>query len=451
MAAAAPLVLDRRPRNRPSRRVLAARDEATIGRGAPDTRRPRPARACPPATRRPRARPRSRAEGGRRVPERSRRSRSRRRSSPRSPGGRHDFFSEGDYWWPDPGEPGRAVRPSRRAVEPGQLRRPPAGADAHEPRRAGAGRGLAAHRRAHATPSRRRATCAPGSSTRRPAWRRTCATPRPCTVAGAAAESESSTPSTWSRWRGRSRSWRRRPACRRPSGKRRAALVRRLPALDDQRPERHRGARGEEQPRHLLGDAGGGLRAADRERASCSAFCRERFKTVLVPNQVAADGSFPLETARTKPYGYSLFNLDAMATTAFILSAPGEDLWRFETADGRGLRRAVAWMVPFVRERKSWPFPQDVMYDEQWPMRHASLLFAGLAYGEPAGSSCGRRCPPTRRWTRSSATSSSGSRCCGWRSRPVEHRRPAAGSRGGLARWRSCSRRRLLASGCRRG
>ena len=29
-------------------------------------------------------------------------------SSPRSAGGPHDFFSEADYWWPDPGEPGRA-------------------------------------------------------------------------------------------------------------------------------------------------------------------------------------------------------------------------------------------------------------------------------------------------------------------------------------------------------
>ena len=26
-------------------------------------------------------------------------------SSPRSTGGRHDFFSEGDYWWPDPKNP----------------------------------------------------------------------------------------------------------------------------------------------------------------------------------------------------------------------------------------------------------------------------------------------------------------------------------------------------------
>src|SRR5437764_6815050 len=26
--------------------------------------------------------------------------------SPRSAGGPHDFFSEGDYWWPDPNNPG---------------------------------------------------------------------------------------------------------------------------------------------------------------------------------------------------------------------------------------------------------------------------------------------------------------------------------------------------------
>ena len=118
----------------------------------------------------------------------------------------------------------------------------------------------------------------------------------------------------------------------------------------------------------------------DEERL---AFCRDRFRTVLVPGQVGADGSFPLETARTKPYGYSLFNLDAMATVAQILSTAQDDLWPFELPDGRGLRKAVAWMAPWIRSRKGWPFPPDVMYDDQWPMRHASLLFAGLAYGEP--------------------------------------------------------------------
>ena len=112
-------------------------------------------------------------------------------------------------------------------------------------------------------------------------------------------------------------------------------------------------------------------------------FARDRFKTVLVPNQIAADGSFPEELRRTKPYGYSLFNLDAMTTVAQILSTPSDNLWTFELPDGRGLRRAMEYMVPFIRNKRTWPKPPDVMYDAEWPMRHPSLLFAGLALDKP--------------------------------------------------------------------
>ncbi len=111
--------------------------------------------------------------------------------------------------------------------------------------------------------------------------------------------------------------------------------------------------------------------------------CRTRFKTVLL-EQMAPDGSFPRELARTKPYGYSLFNLEAMATTCQILSTPEDDLWTFELADGRGMRKAMAYMTPYIRDRKSWPRPPDVMYDDKWPMRQASLLFAGVAFKEPS-------------------------------------------------------------------
>jgi hypothetical protein len=45
--------------------------------------------------------------------------------------------------------------------------------------------------------------------------------------------------------------------------------------------------------------------------ANLTFYCRDRFMTVLIPNQEATDGSFPQELKRTKPYGYSLFNLDA--------------------------------------------------------------------------------------------------------------------------------------------
>ena len=112
-------------------------------------------------------------------------------------------------------------------------------------------------------------------------------------------------------------------------------------------------------------------------------FCRDRFKTVIAPDQIAVDGSLPQELRRTKPYGYSLFNLEAMATVCQILSTTEDNLWTFQTSDGRGLRRAMEYMTPFIRDKKSWPLKPDVMYDNEWPMRQNSLLFAGLALKRP--------------------------------------------------------------------
>lgn len=110
-------------------------------------------------------------------------------------------------------------------------------------------------------------------------------------------------------------------------------------------------------------------------------FCRSRFKAVLVPNQIAANGSFPEELRRTKPYGYSLFNVDAMSTICELLSTPKDNLWTFELGDGRGMRKAITYMFPYIRDKRTWPLKPDVMYDQEWPMRHCSLLFAGVAYG----------------------------------------------------------------------
>ena len=112
-------------------------------------------------------------------------------------------------------------------------------------------------------------------------------------------------------------------------------------------------------------------------------YCRSRFKTVLVPNQIAVNGSFPEELRRTKPYGYSLFNLDAMATICELLSTPNDNMWTFTTSDGRGIGKAVEYMYPFIKNKKSWPLKPDVMYDSEWPMRHTSLLFAGRALRRP--------------------------------------------------------------------
>lgn len=123
------------------------------------------------------------------------------------------------------------------------------------------------------------------------------------------------------------------------------------------------------------------------------AYCRERFKTIIVPNQIAANGSFPEELRRTKPYGYELFNLEAMAAVCQILSTPEDNLFSFQTADGRGFRKAMEYMAPFIADKRSWPMKPDVMYYDQWPMRQNSLLFAGIAFNRPDYINIWRKLP----------------------------------------------------------
>jgi hypothetical protein len=109
--------------------------------------------------------------------------------------------------------------------------------------------------------------------------------------------------------------------------------------------------------------------------------CRERFKQDLLPNQMAPDGSFPRELARTKPYGYSIFNLDVMTALAELLSTPGENLLDYALPDGRSLARGIAFLAPSLADKSRWPKPPDVMYWNDWPVRQACLVFGAIATG----------------------------------------------------------------------
>lgn len=106
--------------------------------------------------------------------------------------------------------------------------------------------------------------------------------------------------------------------------------------------------------------------------------CRERYKTVLLPNQMAVDGSFPQEMSRTKPYGYALFNLDAMTTVCQILSTESDNLWEFTTSDGKNIRKGMEFMYPFIKDKSKWNLPPDVMYWEEWPIAQPSLIFSAV-------------------------------------------------------------------------
>jgi hypothetical protein len=108
--------------------------------------------------------------------------------------------------------------------------------------------------------------------------------------------------------------------------------------------------------------------------------CTDRFKTVLLPTQMADDGSFPLELKRTKPFGYSLFNIDAMCNLAQILSTPKDNLFDFKTEKGQSLKKGMEFIYPFIVDKSKWPYAKDIYIWEEWPARQSCLLFAGLAY-----------------------------------------------------------------------
>jgi hypothetical protein len=108
--------------------------------------------------------------------------------------------------------------------------------------------------------------------------------------------------------------------------------------------------------------------------------CRERFKTTLI-KQMRRDGSFPRELARTKPYGYSLFVLDNLVTICQILSQPEDNLWQYEDTEGRSIAKGISFLLPYVLDKAAWPYPEDVMHFTDYPSRMSFMLFAGYTLG----------------------------------------------------------------------
>jgi Alginate lyase len=111
-------------------------------------------------------------------------------------------------------------------------------------------------------------------------------------------------------------------------------------------------------------------------------FCRERYKNILLAKQMMQDGSFPLELKRTKPYGYSIFNLDAMVMICQILSNKENNLWKYKTQDGKSIHKGIEFLYPSLMDKLTWAFQKDVMYWDNWPVAQPSLVFGAIAFNK---------------------------------------------------------------------
>jgi hypothetical protein len=104
---------------------------------------------------------------------------------------------------------------------------------------------------------------------------------------------------------------------------------------------------------------------------------REAPKKRIEP-QVEPDGRQPLELARTKSAGYSLMNLSGLFELARLGDATGADLWSFQTKDGRSIRKALDYLVPFGTGERKWTGEQ--IAEVKWTELIPELLAAADKY-----------------------------------------------------------------------
>lgn len=111
----------------------------------------------------------------------------------------------------------------------------------------------------------------------------------------------------------------------------------------------------------------------------------EEAKQRRIAEQVQPDGSLPLELARTNSLGYTVFDLKALAELADLARRVDVDLWNYKTADGRSIRAAIDYVLPYLTGQKKWDRQQITPFKDQdaiEPLRRAAIAYRDARYRE---------------------------------------------------------------------
>lgn len=126
------------------------------------------------------------------------------------------------------------------------------------------------------------------------------------------------------------------------------------------------------------------------DAAAAKQIC-EQARTRRIARQIEPDGRQPLELQRTLSFFYALFNLEGLSRLAVLGERVGVDLWHFQTEDGRGIRDALDWLLPYATGDRPWEFKQTGKPDAR-PFVGV-LREAARVYGDPAYEAAITRLP----------------------------------------------------------
>ncbi|KIO77456.1 hypothetical protein TH53_09270 [Pedobacter lusitanus] len=117
------------------------------------------------------------------------------------------------------------------------------------------------------------------------------------------------------------------------------------------------------------------------QKALAETTLTESLKRIAV--QITPEGQQPLELARTKAYSYSTMNLnEGWFNLALLGEHAGVDIWNYQTADGKSIRKALDWLIPYGLAEKEKTFKQIIPYNSSELYR--LLIIAGTEYKNAA-------------------------------------------------------------------
>lgn len=108
----------------------------------------------------------------------------------------------------------------------------------------------------------------------------------------------------------------------------------------------------------------------------------EKSKIRRLASQIEPDGKMLHELKRTRSMHYSLYNLRAFFLIAELAENFNIDLWHYETEDGRSIKKALDYLIPYFYNKDDWPYQQITPFENIYRDLDRILRIANDKYND---------------------------------------------------------------------